>query len=101
MARGLGGTAAYLFASGSSAPQGFPVGGGCSAWLGTPFSQVAALVLSGPSGAAGAGHGTLFAPVPNDPLLVGATFYLEWALIDFASPTGVAALSDALVVTIF
>ena len=101
VARGVGGATAMLFAASSPAPQGFPIGGGCSAWLSSPFGQVAAIVLSGPPGVAGAGHGRFAAPVPADPTLQGATFYLEWALFDSAGPTGFVSVSDALVVTVF
>jgi hypothetical protein len=101
VARGVGGASAYLFASTLASPTPFPIGGGCHAWLGGSFFQVAPpIILTGTAGAGGAGHGTIFAPVPANPVLQGATFHLEWGLLDAAAPTGVVSVSDALTVTI-
>jgi hypothetical protein len=101
VARGRGAAPAYLFASTTSAPSGFPVGGGCSAWLGGAVFQVAPpIILTGVPGTGGAGYGTFFAPVPANPALSGTTFHLEWAMLDLSAPTGNVSLSDALTATI-
>jgi hypothetical protein len=101
VARGLGGATALLFASTMPAPGGFPIGGGCSAWLGGAYFQVASpIVLAGIPGTGGAGYGMIATPVPANPVLQGATFFLEWGVIDPGGPTGVVSVSDALTVII-
>ena len=99
---GLGGAAAFLFASNTAAASGLPIGGGCSAYLAGSFFQLGpTLTLSGPAGAPGAGHAVLPVPVPADIGLSGLSFFFEWAMIDGGGPTGAVSLSDALVVKIF
>jgi hypothetical protein len=101
VARGRGGAAAYLFASTTSAPAGFPIGGGCSAWLGGAWFQVAPpIILTGVPGTGGTGYGTFPAPIPAAPGLSGTTFHLEWALLDPAAPTGAVSVTEALTATI-
>ncbi|MCI0589746.1 MAG: integrin alpha [Planctomycetes bacterium] len=95
-----GGSIAALFLGTLPIPAGVPVGG-CGVHIGGGILQVGApLVLAGAPGTAGAGYRILSAPVPALPGLAGATFFLQWAVLDAAGPNGLFTLSDALALTI-
>jgi hypothetical protein len=102
VARALGGSQAFLFASTTAALSGYAIGGGCSAYLGgSPFQVAGPLPLSGPAGAAGAGHAIFTAPVPGSGAFVGLGCFVEWGVLDPGGPLGGVSVSPALGVTIF
>lgn len=93
----LGGTWGFtLFGSGSATIPAF--GGTVLVDWTQPFGLLP-LAYGGGGAGAGAGESTAFDTLPNDPTLIGATFYLQDLVVDPGAPKKVA-LSNGIVFTI-
>ncbi|HET6203885.1 MAG TPA: hypothetical protein VFI25_13915 [Planctomycetota bacterium] len=100
LARGLGGSLAFLFAATASDPVGASIGG-CGVHLaGSILFLPPAVLLPGPPGVPGAGYRLRGMAVPPVPTLVGLVVPFEWAVADGGSPNGLFTTTAALAVTI-
>jgi hypothetical protein len=104
LAKALGGSQAFLFASDAPNVPGL-VFAGCSIHilptLAYPIVEVSRVSsVSGPAGVAGAGSAVKHVSIPNDPALHGLTVYFQWSVSDPASPNGGFVTSNALALTI-
>jgi cytochrome c peroxidase len=96
----IGQTLSVLAMSGTAAVPGTSFNGIPVNIALNPAPLIVPVTLSGPAGVAGQGLGSVTVAIPNDPGLVGVTYFAQWFVPDALAPGGIAA-SRGIQITIF